>query len=116
MPHIIYEQTANWSLSDWPTIFLKVHQILAQKLPTQITNCKSRRLVYPDFCIGDDDLSKGFLHISIHVLPGREASLLKQTAEAVKSYLLTAIKSNNAVKVAIEVTVAVYDLPGAYVK
>jgi 5-carboxymethyl-2-hydroxymuconate isomerase len=56
---------------DFESLFLRLHQLLAEKLPTDISSCKTRCIAQESFFIGDCHIKNAFAHLTIKILAGR---------------------------------------------
>ncbi|MFC3909233.1 5-carboxymethyl-2-hydroxymuconate Delta-isomerase [Legionella dresdenensis] len=82
MPHIILECSNNIkNLDQINPLFDQIHHILEQELPTQLSSCKGRCLVYDRYFVGAGERENGFMHLTIKMLPGRTDET-KQTLAA----------------------------------
>lgn len=113
MPQITLECTQNIVESDFQSFFQHLHAFLTEKLPTQLTSCKSRVIRYDEYCIGDGHKDNAFLVLTIAILPGRTEELLKSVANAVeeqlKVYCAASFKQLN-----VSIAVMIKALPSIY--
>lgn len=94
MPHIVLEYSNNVVLPQKAEILLeRVHQLLVNKLPTQIENCKSRTRVCDTFVVGDGRSDHAFVHMSIKILAGRseehKAFIAQELLDMMDDFFLT---------------------------
>ncbi|KTC81522.1 5-carboxymethyl-2-hydroxymuconate Delta-isomerase [Legionella brunensis] len=115
MPHLILECSDNVaSAVDFNPLFKTLHQLLADKLPTQITSCKSRIAVYDKYFIGNDFDNGSFVHLTIKILPGRTNELKSKLAQQILDILSAIICRCNFSKTAM--SVEILDLSSQYFK
>jgi 5-carboxymethyl-2-hydroxymuconate isomerase len=96
MPHLILEVSANIFESD-AAIKLTLQDcqgVLASRLPTKLSSCKSRVIRHAEFLIGDGGAKNAFISLSIKVFKGREKALLTSIAEEIYVILETAFKQS----------------------
>lgn len=114
MPQVILEYSDNVKLADHKSLFLLLHNILAETLPTKISSCKSRAVVCQNYFLGDGNANNGFVHLSVGVLKGRSEETLAATAnkllEALSNFLDDQMKSIN-----IDISIAISELPATYI-
>jgi 5-carboxymethyl-2-hydroxymuconate isomerase len=88
MPHLILEYSSNLKLNDgFKALFKNLHSILAQELPTDIANCKSRAVAHAEFYLGDGAKDLAFVHLQIKIMPGRTREVLDKTGHQVMEEL-----------------------------
>lgn len=88
MPHIRLEHSANILEKDeMAPLLQKIHTVLVETLPAQLDTCKSRVFEYPVFCVGDGAPQNAFVHLGIHILPGRTQGTINETKEALINLL-----------------------------
>jgi 5-carboxymethyl-2-hydroxymuconate isomerase len=111
MPQITLEYTNNITEADMKIISKDIHNILAEKLPTKIENCKTRIIKIDNYIIGDDSQNNGFICLSIKVLKGRTKEILEDAAKNI------AIKMNqHLANYSVDISVAIEELPDIYIK
>ena len=72
MPHLILEYSKNLSNEiNFKPLFLNLHQMLAEQLPTYIASCKSRCIAHEVFFLGNCTDENTFVHLTIKILSGR---------------------------------------------
>lgn len=72
MPHLVLEYSNNITgIDNLNKLFDKLHHLLAEELPTQLSSCKSRCIIHPLFFVGDQDKANAFVHLTIKILSGR---------------------------------------------
>lgn len=72
MPHLILEYSNNIDKNlDLKCLFVALHKLLEEKLPTDISNCKSRYIPRELFFIGNGEDKNAFAHLTIKILAGR---------------------------------------------
>ncbi|AHE67555.1 5-carboxymethyl-2-hydroxymuconate Delta-isomerase [Legionella oakridgensis] len=96
MPHLILECSNNIaSTIDFKPLFQTLHQLLADKLPTQITSCKSRVVIHDHYFIGNDFEHGAFIHLTIKILPGRTNELKSELAKQILDIINTNISQHH---------------------
>lgn len=115
MPQIILECSSNIIESELNGLFSDIHQLLTEKLPTQLESCKTRMIRHHDYYIADGHISNGFVHLSVGVLKGRSTELLDTIATLIMEKLKVAF-SQSLQKLNVQLTIAIYDLPDVYLK
>ncbi|MBJ15353.1 MAG: hypothetical protein CMF38_01775 [Legionellaceae bacterium] len=115
MPHLILECSQDIHAHiDFKALFRIFHELLAEQLPTQITNCKSRVIVFDQTYAGSQCASYTHLHLTIKIMPGRAAALKQTITQQILRLLDETIKKL-AVKHAT-ISVEMIDLADNYVK
>ena len=89
MPHLIFEASANIIASNdkIKQTMRDCQNLLVEKLPSQLSSCKSRLILHDLFVVGDDKNENAFIHLTVKVLAGRSAELLKAVALQLKDIL-----------------------------
>jgi len=114
MPHLIFECSDEIkSKLPFKQIFIELHQMLSDLLPTQISSCKSRVFPYSQYLVGDDE-SKLFIHLTIKILPGRTTETKSKASERVLELLKQVINDLRITNISI--SVEVLDLSVSYLK
>lgn len=114
MPHLIFECSDEIQLKlPFKQIFIELHQMLSDLLPTQISSCKSRVFPYCQYLVGDDE-NNLFIHLTIKILPGRTTEVKSKAAGKVIELLEQVANDLNMTKVSISVEVV--DLSASYLK
>jgi 5-carboxymethyl-2-hydroxymuconate isomerase len=115
MPQIILECSDNVTETNLTSLFYDIHNILTEKLPTQLESCKTRMIRHRDYYIADGNINNGFVHLSIGVLKGRSKELLDSIAPLIMEKLRVAFLQSLQ-KLDLQITIAIYDLPEVYHK
>lgn len=114
MPHLIFECSEEIkSKISFEPIFFELHTMLADFLPTQISDCKSRVFSSREYLVGDDKQNL-FIHVTIKILPGRTAEVKDITGKKVLTFLKKIVNDLDIVKVSISVEIV--DLCANYYK
>lgn len=115
MPHLILELSNNIKSQHLNQLFDQLHQMIAEKLPTQLSNCRSRCIVHPLFYIGDQSAVNAFVHLTLKMLPGRDdmkkKSIGKELFDLLDNFFRTGQNELN-----IMLSVEVLDLDNHYFK
>ncbi|HRE31510.1 MAG TPA: hypothetical protein PLD88_05985 [Candidatus Berkiella sp.] len=115
MPHIILECSDNIVEKDFHFLLSQIHQLLVEKLPTELKSCKSRVLRHAYYVIADGDPHQAFVHLSINVLAGRSKEL-QQAIGATLMEMLTKAFHQSREKLKLQLSIALADLPSVYLK
>lgn len=113
MPHIILELSNNVIEPNPTAMLLEMHHLLTAMLPTQLSSCKSRILRHADAVVGDGNPNNAFVHLAIHVLPGRSEILLNGVANKLMDILKKQF-SASASTLNLQFSIAIHDLPAIY--
>lgn len=108
MPHLVLEVSSNIIETNEKikTILQECQNLLVDKLPTKLSSCKSRLVLHEIFVLGDNHSENAFVHLSVRVLKGRQASLLNETAVDLKNVLSNGFaKSLGHLKLGISVEI-----------
>ena len=115
MPHIIFECSDTLVEKDFKKLLLTIHHILSENLPTDLSNCKSRVIRCEDVVMGNGDNSQAFVHVTISVLKGRSAELLKKISTLILDQLVNALQAS-AKQFVLQLSVAIPELPDNFEK
>lgn len=103
MPHLLYECSEEIkSQLSFHMLFIEMHQLLVEILPTKIESCKSRLVGYRQCFIGDD-VNNLFMHLTIKILPGRSIETKNKVGEAALKLLNQQLTDYGLENVAISV-------------
>ena len=76
MPHFILEYSDNILEDVQPDdIFSKLHELLVNSGPFELSAIKSRAIAHKDFYAADGNKSNAFVHLTLCIFKGRELSL-----------------------------------------
>ncbi|MAZ39747.1 MAG: hypothetical protein CMF49_06465 [Legionellales bacterium] len=117
MPHVIleYSDNLNTDPKNFVDLFKQLNAFLAEKLPADITACKSRAVACQHFCIADgQDKDKVFIHVNIKILSGRDEIHIKTVAQQVHKQLINYFANISSQKIMISVEIST--IPDNYVK
>nr|MCH9762832.1 5-carboxymethyl-2-hydroxymuconate Delta-isomerase [Gammaproteobacteria bacterium] len=115
MPHLILECSRMiGNKIDFNSLFKKLHELLSEQLPTKISSCKSRKVIYEQVYIGDDFLMNEFMHLTVKILPGRTDDKKQQIGQEILTILSGSMKPYNPEK--IQLSVEILDLSPSYFK
>ncbi|WP_454780441.1 5-carboxymethyl-2-hydroxymuconate Delta-isomerase [Legionella sp. WA2022007384] len=115
MPHLILELSNNIKSRPLNQLFDKLHHMLAEKLPTQLSNCRGRCIMHPLFFIGDQSAENAFVHLTLKILPGRDDAKKKNIAKKLFDLLEDFFKTEEN-KLNIMFSVEILDLDHHYFK
>jgi 5-carboxymethyl-2-hydroxymuconate isomerase len=88
MPHLVLEYSSN--LPDEPDLDLalrRLHEAMTTAGPFDLANVKSRAVRHERFRAADGAPDRAFVHLTAAVLAGRDAEVLRATAEALLAVL-----------------------------
>ena len=82
MPHLILEASSNIVETNdkIKQTLQKCQNLLVEKLPTQLASCKSRLILHDVFILADNQERNAFVHLTVKLLKGRSAELLRETS------------------------------------
>lgn len=115
MPQIIVEHSDNINVMRVKETLPLIHSILVQMLPTDIATCKSRLMTHDHFLMAEGHPKKGFVHVDIKILSGRDEALVKSISERILLDLKQHFQDQQA-DVKIGLSVAIDLLPHSYCK
>lgn len=116
MPHIILEYSNNANIKDLTQdFFVQIHNILEQKLPTNLSNCRSRAICHDDFLVGKNGNNNGFIHLQVAILKGRSNELLHNIGTEIMVLMQNHFSKNNFAR-NIQLSVEIRDLGDVYLK
>lgn len=87
MPHIFFEYSDNLEDPDFPKVFAKFHQLLAEIADAKIESCKSRATKRETFYIGSGQKESAFIHVHALLASGRTVAVKQQLGTALLTYL-----------------------------
>ncbi len=109
MPQITLEYTANATCrSDFPSVFRRLHQTLADVGGIDIKNCKSRAIERGEFFVGDGS-GGGFVHLDVKILDGRPIELKERIGRSLLEVLEVEYAPEEQ-KEPLQLTVEVHDI------
>lgn len=114
MPHLIFECSEEIkSKISFEPIFLELHTILSNLLPTQISSCKSRVIPYSEYLVGDV-ANNLFIHLTIKILAGRTADVKDMVGKSILKFLEKVV--NNLDMDSVSISIEIVDLTDSYYK
>jgi 5-carboxymethyl-2-hydroxymuconate isomerase len=107
MPELILEYTHNIVEKDnFSDLFAKLHKVMVEILPANLSGCLSRAVEIDHYYIGDGDSDNAFVHLQLSVKQGRSQDVLDKVAHSMKEILdkhfFTSAKKRN-LKITLEV-------------
>jgi 5-carboxymethyl-2-hydroxymuconate isomerase len=88
MPHLVLECSANVpDPPDFDRVLERLHEAMTTAGPFDLANVKSRVVRRELFRVADGATERSFVHLSVAVLAGREADVLRATANALLAVL-----------------------------
>jgi 5-carboxymethyl-2-hydroxymuconate isomerase len=117
MPHLVLEASANIHECNvrLEQMLLECHQILVEKLPTQIESCRSRVVLHDIYVVGDNTPNHAFMHLTVKLLKGRTKELLMDTGELLK-LKLQEFCSRSMEHLKLHISVEITELSDVYIK
>ncbi|MCS5710619.1 hypothetical protein [Candidatus Berkiella aquae] len=115
MPQIILECSDNILEKDFKPLLSQIHQLLVEKLPTELKSCKSRVLRHTNYLLGDGSSNQAFVHLSINILSGRSMELKQLVGATLMEVLMEAFHQSRET-LELQLSIAIQDLPGIYLK
>ena len=115
MPHLILEcseSVANVMACE--PFFSQLHQYLADTLPSDVANCKSRVIAYDRYYIGNNFEHGCFVHLTIKIMPGRASAIKKNIGQAILTMLHDRMQTHSLGEVSL--SVELIDLSDHYFK
>lgn len=114
MPHLTIEHSANILETDFAEALLaRCHDILSTSLPSNIENFKSRVVRHEIFRVGAG--SGAFVHVTLHILPGR-SDAVRQTVYTALADLMREAFARSLKERGAQITLNIVDLASDYVK
>ncbi len=115
MPHIILEHSSNViETSDFKPLFMEYHAILAEGLPANLQDFKSRVYACDRFVVSDGQAQHAFVHFTLKIKKGRSEetknSVAAQMMERAEKFFA---KSRRELK--LQITIEIVELQ-AYFK
>ena len=97
MPHFVLECSSNVAQPAEPRAFFqKLHTLLAESGPFKLDEIKSRLIRHGDFLVGDGAQEKGFVHLSLAILEGRDFTLQTTVGQKIMEFLRSEFTGGNA--------------------
>lgn len=116
MPHLILEYSKNIDGKlNFEPLVLMLHKILENKLPTDISSCKTRILAHESFFIGNGNAENAFVHLTIKILAGRSDENKNQLGNEILREMRVFFQPNQS-NLILQLSVEVKDLDKHYFK
>ena len=88
MPHVILEYSDNiLERPDAADLFNRLHKLIIQQGPFQLSAIKSRIIRHQEYCVADGSDSNGFIHLTLSILKGRDLSIRQELGKRILSFL-----------------------------
>jgi 5-carboxymethyl-2-hydroxymuconate isomerase len=88
MPHLVLEYSANVpDEPDFDLVLQRLHETMTTVGPFDLSNVKSRAVRREPFRVADGASDRAFVHLTVSVLAGREARVLRETGDALLAVL-----------------------------
>lgn len=112
MPHCILEYSNNLKENPDNFILIQINQTLFDNGLFELNDIKSRMVVHHKYLIGDGDIERAFVTLSVEILGGRDSSTKKMITEkclkVLENYFTKSLKS---LKLSITVQIRDIDKP-----
>jgi 5-carboxymethyl-2-hydroxymuconate isomerase len=117
MPHLVLEYTSNVpDEPDFDVVLRRLHEAMTTVGPFDLSNVKSRVVRRERYRAADGAPDRAFVHLTVAVLAGREARVLRETGDALLAVLRAAFPRARAER-RCDVTVELREIPpGLYFK
>jgi 5-carboxymethyl-2-hydroxymuconate isomerase len=116
MPHLIIEHSHNLiEKQNLTGLLAQCHQLLAELLPTDINNCKSRVLAYEEYQVGNGDTNNAFVHFNLKILAGRTEDTLNHAGKTLMQVAYDYFHQSNA-KLNLQISIEISELASTYFK
>ena len=110
MPQITIQYTDNIiSFPDFDFLFSKVHQIINNIAGIKIENCKSRAIKLDKYYTGDGTNSRGFIHLEVKILEGRNNEIKSEIGNNLLEILKKQFIESNQL-LALQITIEIIDI------
>jgi 5-carboxymethyl-2-hydroxymuconate isomerase len=117
MPHLVLEYTSNVpDEPDFDLVLRRLHEAMTTVGPFELANVKSRAVRREHFRVADGAPDRAFVHLTVSVLAGREARVLREAGDALLAVLRASFPRARA-EGRCDVTVELREMqPGLYFK
>lgn len=116
MPQLILEYSSNIiEKDDLFNLLKKLNIFMAEKLPADLTSCKSRSIEHDNYCIGSGDTTNAFVHINLKVMSGRTVEKLNDVGSSIIE-LLKQHFSKSLSQLNLQLSVEISELSKTYFK
>lgn len=117
MPHLVLEYSANVpDEPDFALVLRRLHEAMTTVGPFDLSNVKSRAVRREPFRVADGAPDRAFVHLTVSVLSGREARVLRETGDALFAVLRESFPRARAER-RCDLTVEMREMqPGLYFK
>lgn len=112
MPHFVLEYSDNiLEELDLKGFFKRLHTLLAENGPFQLSNMKSRAIRRQEFYMADGEESNAFVHLALSILKGRDLSLRQAVGKKILSFLRSEF-SRSSNQLNCQITVEIREMEG----
>ena len=88
MPHLVLEYSANVpDEPDFDLVLRRLHEAMTTVGPFDLSNVKSRAVRREPFRVADGAPGRAFVHLTVALLAGREARILRETGDTLLAAL-----------------------------
>lgn len=110
MPHCLLEYSNNLVENvDFPQLFNRLHQTLMNDKLFNVEDIKSRALAYDQYFVGEGQLQKSFITLTVSILSGRDIETKKKLSDDCLKFLKSEFKESIE-KLNCNVTVRISDI------
>ena len=107
MPHITLQHSSNLQpRSEIKTLLGKLHDILHTIGGIKLENCKSRRVIFEEYLVGNGEPEHGFVHLDIRFIEGRDEQTKRSIGAKCNTILQQEFLSapdNDQIQITVEV-------------
>ena len=88
MPHFVLEYSDNiLEEVDFEDFFKKLHTLLVEVGPFNLSDIKSRAIRHQEFCVANGQESNAFVHLTLAIFKGRDLSIRQAMGERLLAFL-----------------------------
>ena len=88
MPHFVLEYSDNiLEKVDYEDFFKKLHTLLADVGPFNLSDIKSRAIRHQQFYVANGQDSNAFVHLTLSIFKGRDLSIRQAVGEKILAFL-----------------------------
>lgn len=88
MPHFTLEYSENiLEQVDTHDVFKKLHTLLIENGPFNLSDIKSRAIRYKEFYVADGSASNAFVHLTLSIFKGRNINIRQAVGKALLEFL-----------------------------
>ncbi len=88
MPHFVLEYSDNiLEEVDFEDFFKKLHTLLVEVGPFNLSDIKSRAIRHQEFCVANGQESNAFVHLTLSIFKGRDLGIRQAVGEKMLAFL-----------------------------